>query len=57
MIARVCNKCSFNSYTQDGSMKTENMLQEGLPGATLDLPDSGFYCILNKSEQFKPHQN
>lgn len=24
VIARMCNKCNFNTYTQDGSMKTEN---------------------------------
>lgn len=24
VTARMCNKCNFNTYTQDGSMKTEN---------------------------------
>lgn len=41
MIARMCNKCSFNIFTQDGSMKTENKyFRRDFPEFCWIFPDS-----------------
>lgn len=58
VIARMCNKCSFNTYTQDGSMKTENKcFSRDFPELCWIFPILDFIAFLVKTEHFKTHQN